>query len=76
MRPAIRPRAVNVKISNGYVKVRLADRREVTVPLEWFPRLRNATAEQRSHWRLIARGIGIHWEDIDEDISVASLLRL
>ncbi len=55
--------------------VRLLDGREISVPLEWFPRLRNATSEQRKNWRLIGRGVGIHWEDIDEDISVASLLK-
>ncbi len=52
----------------------LSDGREISVPLEWFPRLRDATPKQRKNWRLIARGIGIHWEDVDEDISVASLL--
>jgi hypothetical protein len=54
--------------------VRLLDGREISVPIEWFPRLRNATEEQKKNWRLIGMGIGIHWEDIDEDISVASLL--
>ncbi len=55
--------------------VRLLDGREISVPLEWFPRLRNASSEQRKKWRLIGKGVGIHWEDIDEDISVAALLR-
>jgi hypothetical protein len=49
--------------------------REVSTPLEWFPRLRGATAEQRKNWRLIAKGIGIHWEEVDEDIAVSTLLR-
>ncbi|MBF0335480.1 MAG: DUF2442 domain-containing protein, partial [Alphaproteobacteria bacterium] len=44
--------------------------------LEWFPRLRDASPEQRGHWRLIGRGQGVHWPDVDEDISVASLMRL
>ena len=44
------------------------------MPLEWFPRLRDATPEQRKNWRLIGGGVGIHWEDVDEDISVESLL--
>ena len=56
--------------------VRLSDGREVGAPLEWFPRLRRATAAQRSNWRLIGRGVGLHWEDVDEDISVRSLLTL
>jgi hypothetical protein len=68
--------ALDVRFSEDTLHVSLSDGREVSVPLEWFPRLRDATPEQRNHWRLIARGIGIHWEDVDEDISVASLLRI
>lgn len=56
--------------------VRLADEREISVPLAWFPRLQNATDEQRDAWELIGQGVGIHWEEIDEDISVAGLLGL
>ena len=52
------------------------DGREISVPLEWFPRLYHATDEQRRNWELIGRGVGIHWEEIDEDISVAGLLGL
>ena len=55
--------------------VRLLDGREISVPVEWFPKLRSASEEQRKKWRLIGKGIGIHWEDIDEDIAIASLLR-
>jgi len=54
--------------------VRMSDGRVVSVPLEWFPRLRDATDEQRANWRLIGKGVGIHWEDLDEDVSVAGLL--
>lgn len=54
--------------------VRLLDGREISIPLEWFPRLRNATDQQRNKWRLIGKGIGIRWEDVDEDISVPALL--
>jgi len=68
--------ALDVRFSDDALQVRLSDGREVSVPLEWFPRLRDATPEQRNNWRLIARGIGIHWEDVDEDISVATLLRV
>lgn len=64
-----------VRFSEDAMVVRLADGREVSVPLEWFPRLRNATPQQRENWRLIAGGIGIHWEDVDEDIAVTTLLR-
>lgn len=67
--------AVDVQFADDALRVRLTDGREIAVPLEWFPRLRDATAEQRSHWRLIGRGVGIHWEDLDEDLSVAGLLR-
>jgi len=72
----IDPLVTNVSFSAEAMCVVLADGREVTVPLEWFPRLRDATIEQRREWRLIGGGIGIHWESIDEDISVESLLSL
>lgn len=68
--------AENVSFSEDALIVRLSDGREVWVPLEWFPRLRDATPEQREDWRLIARGIGIHWESLDEDIAVTTLLRV
>lgn len=68
------PLAVEAWCGDDTLHVRLADGREVAVPLEWFPRLRDATREQRQHWRLIGGGIGLHWEDVDEDISVESLL--
>lgn len=67
--------AVDVGFRDDALHVRLSDGREVSAPLEWFPRLRDATPEQRANWRLIAHGIGIHWEDVDEDIAVATLLR-
>lgn len=72
----IEPLATDVSFTKDSLCVILADGREVTVPLEWFPRLRDATDEQRKDWRLIGGGIGIHWESIDEDISVESLLAL
>jgi hypothetical protein len=56
------------------LQVRLSDGREIRVPLEWFPRLRDATPEQRSNWRMIGKGVGIHWPDIDEDLSVSGLM--
>jgi hypothetical protein len=68
--------AVDVSVDASSLRVVLADGRELSVPLEWFPRLRDATAEQRKRWRLIGRGQGIHWPDVDEDISVAGLLRV
>ncbi|MBI5187641.1 MAG: DUF2442 domain-containing protein [Nitrospirae bacterium] len=68
------PRAENVKVTGDTLTVDLSDGRTIAVPLEWFPRLVNATPEERNTWRLIGRGYGIHWEDIDEDISVEGLL--
>jgi len=66
--------ATDIWFDSLMMHVRLLDGREISVPLDWFPRLRDASDEQRKNWRLIGRGIGIHWEDIDEDISIASLL--
>lgn len=67
--------AVDVSCSREELKVVLDDGRTVSVPLVWFPRLLSATEKERKQWELIGGGIGIHWEEIDEDISVASLLR-
>lgn len=55
--------------------VLLEDGREISVPLEWFPRLAHASEAELSDFRLIGGGIGIHWESLDEDLSVAGLLR-
>lgn len=68
--------AVGVAIEDSVLRLALADGRELSVPLEWLPRLRDATPEQRKNWRLIGRGEGIHWPDIDEDVSVNGLLGL
>jgi len=70
----VEPLAVDVTCTDDALRVVLADGREVAVPLVWFPRLLDATPEQRKEWRLIGGGIGIHWESVDEDISVESLL--
>jgi hypothetical protein len=70
------PTAIDVDVSDELLRVTLADGREVAAPLAWFPRLRDATPEQRRHWRLIGRGVGIHWPDVDEDVSVRGLLGL
>jgi len=70
----IEPFAVDVTFAGDALHARLADGREVSAPLEWFPRLRDATEAQRRHWRVIGGGIGLHWPDADEDISVAGLL--
>lgn len=70
----VEPLAVDVSCTADALRVVLADGREISVPLEWFPRLRNATDQQRKEWELIGKGIGIHWDSVDEDISVESLL--
>lgn len=67
--------AVDVSCSSDALCVTLSDGRVVSVPLVWFPRLAGASKRERSEWELIGGGIGVHWEAIDEDISVASLLR-
>jgi Protein of unknown function (DUF2442) len=72
----VEPLAIDVNCANDKLEVVLADGREIFVPLTWFPRLQKAGVEERRHWRLIGGGMGIHWEDIDEDISIESLLRL
>ncbi len=66
--------ASKVWFSKDMLFILLQDGREIGVPLLWFPRLRKATMDQLNDWRLIGNGIGIHWESIDEDISVAALL--
>ena len=73
-KPGVTALATGVRFTKDMLYVRLADDREVGAPLEWFPRLREATAAQRGRWRLIGRGVGIHWEDIDEDLSVEGVL--
>jgi hypothetical protein len=67
-------RAIAVEVDSDSLHVTLADGRRISVPLEWFPRLRDSSPTQRANWRFIGPGIGIHWEEIDEDISVRSLL--
>jgi len=68
------PRAEDIKVTEDTLTVDLSDGRTISVPLGWFPRLLNATQEEKNNWRLIGKGYGIHWEDIDEDISVEGLL--
>ena len=73
-RTANRIVAVEASFSDDKLRVQLSDGREVLAPLDWFPRLKEATSEQRQNWRLVGDGAGIHWEDIDQDISVEGLL--
>ena len=68
------PLAQNVSVNDDALVVDLADGRTIAVPLAWFPRLERGTPSERANWRLIAEGEGIHWPDLDEDISVDNLL--
>ena len=68
------PYAVDVQASDDTLTVDLSDGRTISVPLGWYPRLEYASPEERSNWRLIGKGQGIHWDGIDEDISVEGLL--
>jgi len=73
--PMIDTRAKQVEVSDDELTVLLADGRRISVPLAWYPRLLNATAEQRRNFELLGDGHGIHWPELDEDLSVAGLLR-
>ena len=66
--------AKDVRFDEHMMHVFLQDGRQISVPIEWFPRLRNASEQQRKHWRFIGQGIGLHWPELDEDISIAALL--
>ena len=67
--------SMEVSVTQDELTVRLLDGRTVAVPLTWFPKLLHATKEQRSNFELLGEGEGIHWPDIDEDLSVDGLLR-
>jgi Protein of unknown function (DUF2442) len=67
-------RAQQIAVTEDTLTVDLVDGRTISVPLGWYPRLLHGTPEERNHWRLIGGGEGIHWPDLDEDISVENLL--
>ncbi len=66
--------AANVLVSEDTLTVELSDGRVLSVPVAWYPRLTHGTAAERNNWRLIGAGHGIHWPELDEDISVEGLL--
>jgi len=68
-------RVKNVEITAEYLTVHLLDGRRISVPLEWYPRLANATPQQRANWEIMGGGFGIHWPDVDEDLSTQGILR-
>jgi hypothetical protein len=71
---ASNPRAVRVEITDEILSISLDDGRVVSVPISWYPRLSNALPEHRTVWEFIGRGHGIHWPELDEDISVENVL--
>jgi hypothetical protein len=68
-------RVADVKFTEDEIRVTLADGRTISAPLVWYPRLLNATKKQRAKWQTCAAGYGIHWPDLDEDLSTEGLLR-
>jgi hypothetical protein len=68
------PFARDVAVTDDTLSVELSDGRAISAPLAWFPRLLNATPSERTNWQLIGRGEGIHWPDLDEDVSVKGLI--
>jgi Protein of unknown function (DUF2442) len=75
LNPAADERVKTVKFENDSLCVDLMDGRSISVPLVWYPRLLKATKKQLKNWRTIGAGFGIHWPDLDEDLSVEGLLR-
>jgi len=68
------PEALNVSLTDDTLSVDLSDGRSISVPIAWFPRLLHSSEQERNNWRLIGKGQGIHWEDIDEDINIEGLI--
>lgn len=73
--PMADERVKNVELTDDTLSVALIDGRTIIVPLAWYPRLLNASEAQRNNWRISGGGYGIHWPDVDEDLSTAGLLR-
>jgi hypothetical protein len=73
--PSVDPRATEVLITEDELSIVLADGRRLAVPLAWYPRLLHATAQERQHFELLGDGQGIHWPELDEDLSVLGMLR-
>lgn len=68
-------RVRDVAFDQDFLEVTLCDGRRIAVPIEWYPRLAHATPEQRAHWEICAGGYGLHWPELDEDLSTEGLLR-
>jgi len=67
-------KAINVWFSKDMIYIKLEDGRELGIPLDWYPKLRDASKKELENWRFIGKGIGIHWESLDEDLSIRGLL--
>lgn len=74
-KPAADERVLDVQVTEDSLSVSLRDGRTISVPLAWYPRLLNATPQQRNNWKVAGGGYGIHWPDLDEDLSTEGLLR-
>ena len=68
------PLAIELQVTDDELIVSLADGRKLSVPIVWYPRLANATSEQRRNWEIIGPGVGFHWPDVDEDLSIEGML--
>ena len=68
------PLITDVRVDDAMLHVTLDDGRELSVPLEWFPRLRDGSPTDRANWRFVGQGEGIHWPELDDDISVIGLI--
>jgi len=68
-------RVADVEVTEDELSLRLMEGRTLSVPLVWYPRLLNASSEQRNYWQIIGGGYGLHWKDIDEDLSTEGMLR-
>jgi hypothetical protein len=68
------PLAVGLVVTDTELVVTLSDGRKLSVPIAWYPRLANATPEQRKNWQILGPGVGFHWPDVDEDLSVEGML--
>lgn len=69
------PLAIGLEVTDDELIVSLADGRRLSVPIAWYPRLANASPQQRRNWEIIGPGVGFHWPDVDEDLSVEGMLR-
>lgn len=66
--------AIDISVTDDTLAVELSDGRTISVPLEWYPRLVHGTPEERNNWNIIGTGQGLHWEELDEDISVEGII--